>query len=41
MDVSEVFSKKEFVWEMEMEYKSLFVSVGVKESWKEGELYRK
>lgn len=40
MDVSDVFSKKEFVWEMEVEYKFLFVSVGVKESRREGELFR-
>lgn len=41
MDASEVSSKKEFAREMEMEYKSLFASVGAKESRKEGESHRK
>lgn len=40
MDASEVSSKKEFAREMEMEYKSLFASVGAKESRKEGQSHR-
>lgn len=40
MDASDVSSKKEFAREMEMEYKSLFASVGAKESRKEGQSHR-
>lgn len=40
MDASDVSSKKEFAREMEMEYKSLFASVGAKESRKKGESSR-
>lgn len=41
MDASDVSSKKDFAVEMEMEYKSLFASVGAKASKREGETYRK
>ena len=41
MDASDVSSKKEFAVEMEMEYKSLFASVGAKASVSKGESQRK
>ncbi|KAJ7356390.1 hypothetical protein OS493_025501 [Desmophyllum pertusum] len=41
MDAEEAKSKKEFEVQMEMEYKTLFASVGAKSSAKEGESSRK
>lgn len=40
MDATDVSSKKEFAQEMEMEFKSLFASVGARESSKSGESSR-